>query len=290
MKDKYSIVSGFCKAIKNWKWILAAWIIALLITAAFVLPLRAAVNNILGSSMITEKLKDGINLDVFANSGFPLKVITGYFGSALPLFLFIGFLFNVFLSAGFFGAMSGKPDTQAAKGFFASASSNFWSFLLISLIIYSIMLLLSLVIIIVPVIFLRESADESTPVVAGKITLAVLLILLPVVIAVADYSRAWQVTSSRKNAFIAIGNGFKYAFRSFFSGYFNLAVVMIMQVLLSLLAFSIISGWKPGSGGGIFLMFLVSQSFFIIRILFRTWRYGTATSLFDKQTGDRSPA
>jgi hypothetical protein len=38
---------------------------------------------------------------------------------------------------------------------------------------------------------------------------------------------------------------------------------------------------KPDTGTGIFLMFLLSQIMFIVKIYLRTWRYGIITSKFE---------
>jgi len=55
----------------------------------------------------------------------------------------------------------------------------------------------------------------------------------------------------------------------------------IMQVIFGLLVLNLVGLWKPVTGGGVFLLFLVSQFLFIIRIFLRVWRYGGVTNLME---------
>jgi hypothetical protein len=55
-----------------------------------------------------------------------------------------------------------------------------------------------------------------------------------------------------------------------------------IQVLFAGFVLKFISGMGPHSAGGVFLLFLLSQFLFIIRILLRVWRYGSVTSMYEK--------
>jgi membrane protein YdbS with pleckstrin-like domain len=61
-----------------------------------------------------------------------------------------------------------------------------------------------------------------------------------------------------------------------------MAVVLIVQILFGWLIFSIIPGMRPASGGGVFLLFLLSQILFIIKLMLRAWRYGSVTSMLEQ--------
>lgn len=56
---------------------------------------------------------------------------------------------------------------------------------------------------------------------------------------------------------------------------------MIIQILYGWLVLNIISGIKPVTGGGVFLLFILSQLLFIIKILLKGWRYGSITKLME---------
>jgi hypothetical protein len=56
-------------------------------------------------------------------------------------------------------------------------------------------------------------------------------------------------------------------------------ITIVVQILFVLLALTIIGYWKPVTGGGVFLLFLVSQLLVITRLTLKTWRYGCITFL-----------
>jgi len=58
-------------------------------------------------------------------------------------------------------------------------------------------------------------------------------------------------------------------------------IIMVLIVLFGWMAAKIIGIWKPGTGGGVFLLFVVSQILFFIKVLLKAWRYGSVTSLME---------
>ena len=56
---------------------------------------------------------------------------------------------------------------------------------------------------------------------------------------------------------------------------------MIIQALYGWLVLSIITGMKPVTGVGVFLLFILSQLLFFIKILLKGWRYGSVTRLME---------
>jgi hypothetical protein len=41
----------------------------------------------------------------------------------------------------------------------------------------------------------------------------------------------------------------------------------------------LINAWKPVTGGGVFLLFIVSQIIFFLKAGLKVWRYGSVTAL-----------
>jgi hypothetical protein len=113
------------------------------------------------------------------------------------------------------------------------------------------------------------------------ITGGIFFLILPVFLLITDYARAWQAASPKKDAIRALGNGFRYTFRYFFSSWIMMFFILVLQVSFTVLAFMVITRMKPGTGGGVFALFLLSQAMFIIKIFLRTWRYGIVTSKFE---------
>lgn len=61
------IISGAVRSIKSIKGILAIWLTTLFLVSLVAMPLKSSVKSVMGSSMITEKLNEGINIDVLTD-------------------------------------------------------------------------------------------------------------------------------------------------------------------------------------------------------------------------------
>jgi hypothetical protein len=277
-----NLLSGATRSLKSWKWILIIWFSSLFLAGLLVLPAKAAFSNVLGSSMITEKLKDGIDVEVLVDFGSNMSNIISSFSTGFLLVISLGFFMNVFLSGGLFSSLRNSANKFGSSLFFGKAGANFWSFLVITIIVFLIIFLLALLIIGIPVMIAMGSHSEGILFKTFKAASVVFLIILPVFILVADYARAWQSASSKSECFTAIGMGFRQTFRNFFSSCLIMAVVMIIQLLFSWFVYSVVVNMKAYTGGGLILLFLVSQFLFIIRLFLRTWRYGSVTSMFEK--------
>jgi hypothetical protein len=276
-----NLLSGAVRSFKSWKWILIIWFSSLLMAGFLVLPVKAAFSNVLGPSMITEKLKDGIDVEVLVDFGSNMSTIISSLSTGFLLVIILGFLMNVFLSGGLFSSLRNSECKFGSSLFFGQAGANFWSFLAITIIVFLLIFLLALLIIGIPVMIAQGSHAEGTLYNTFKAASAVFLILLPVFLLVVDYARTWQAASSGFACFKAIGMGFRQTFRNFFSSYLIMAVIMIMQLVFSWLVYSVVVNMKASTGGGLILLFLVSQVLFIIRLLLRTWRYGSVTVMYE---------
>lgn len=284
MNIKNPIISGAVRSIKSIKGVLAIWLATLFIVSLVAIPMKSSINSVLGSSMITEKLNEGINIDVLTDFGTNLSTIVSALRSGIFLLILSGFLLNVFFNGGLFTTLRNGEEKYSSSEFFSSAGTCFWPFLLITVIMSLIILILSLIVfgIAFGIAGAPDSPAEGARYKAAIIGGIIFVVILPVFILVADYARVWQVASTKSAGFKAIGVGFKQTFRHFFSSYPVMFVNMTIQVLFAGFVLKFITGMGPHSGGGIFLLFLVSQFFFIIKILLRVWRYGSVTSMFEQ--------
>lgn len=287
MNIKNPIISGAVRSIKSIKGVLAIWLCSLFLVSLVAIPIKSSVNRVLGTSMITEKLSDGINIDVLADLGTNLPTIVSALRSGILLLILSGFLLNVFFNGGLFTTLRSGEEKYSSSEFFSSAGTCFWPFLVITVIISLIILLLSFMIfgIALGIAVAPDSPPEGARIKAVIIGGIIFVVLLPVFILVADYARVWQVTSSKSAGFKAIGVGFQQTFRHFFSSYPVMFVNMTIQALFAGFVLKFITGMGPHSGVTIFLLFLVSQFLFIIKILLRVWRYGSVTSMYEQHPG-----
>jgi hypothetical protein len=277
------IISGAVRSIKSIKGILAIWLTTLFLVSLVAVPMKSSVKNILGSSMITEKLKEGINFDVLTDFGSNLPTIVSALRSGILLVILFGFLLNVFFNGGLFATLRNREEKYSSSQFFRSAGICFWSFLLITVIMSLIILLVSFMTFWIThwITVSFNSTQEGTRYKATIIGGILFVVILPVFLLIADYARVWQATSHKSTGFKAIGIGFKQTFSNFFSSYPVMFINMIIQALFAWFVLKFITGKGPQTGGGIFLLFVFSQFFFILKILLRVWRYGSVTSMYE---------
>jgi hypothetical protein len=284
MKMIKSIIAGAGTSVKLWRGILITWLLTLILVSILAIPLKGALKAAIGDSMITEKLADGFNTEIFTDLGSSLRVIVSFFSSGLMFLIFLGFILNVFLAGGLFSGLRKTNAFFTAPEFFRSSARNFWSFLIISLITRLIINFLSGLIIAVPLIVIstNESISTKASIIIVSVSGLISIIVIPLMLLVADYARAWQVSSKRPSCFKAIGFGFSEAFSKFRVSYPLMLVILIIQILFLCLVFTTIPGWRPVSAAGIFLLFLVSQLLFIIRTMLKVWRFGSVTALMEQ--------
>lgn len=276
--------SGFSRCRRAWKGILIIWILTLFLVSILALPLRAGINSVLGRSMVTELFNNGINIDVLTDFDKSLGTIISSFASGLSVVLLLGFIMNAFLSAGIFSLLR-TGEKPSSSLFFAGGASNFLSFLIITFISSAIIILLIILFFGVPLIIISAagSPQEGAVFKTGRILALLVVLIIPVFVLVADNSRAWQVSNARKAGFRSIGKGFSLTFSNFFFSYFFMVILLAVQILFGLLFFKILSGSHPVTGGGVFLLFIISQVLFIFKILLKTWRYGSISSLVESR-------
>jgi hypothetical protein len=286
MKVFIAIKSATLRSLKLWKGVLIVWFSSLLLVSMLAIPMRGALNSAFGRSMITEKLADGINIEVFMDLGATFRSLISYFSTGFFLAILIGFIINAFLTGGLFNSLKVSSGKFSTEEFFRSSAKRFWPFLVISLIISLIVLFLAILIIAVPVGIVSHADVKSDGAVfkTGIFVISVFLLLVMILFLVADYARAWQVSKEKNAGFKAIGFGFRHTFKTFLSSYPLMIIILIVQIFYGWLVLTILSGMKPATGGGVFLLFVLSQFLFFNKILLKAWRYGSVTSLMEQNT------
>lgn len=283
MKTFKALRTGLERSVKIWKGILVVWIFYLSFVSLLVLPMRSFLKSGFGNSMITEKLLDGFNIEVFSDLEQVSRSLVSSLSAGLFLAALLGFIMNAFLSGGLFHGLKADADKFRASEFFKASAKYFRTFLLITFIISIVILLFIIFIFYVPVALVALSEPESenviylTAIIAGLVFLILTLILL----SVADYARAWNAVREHPVCFRAIGFGLSRTFRRFRSSFTLIFIIAFIQVLFAAMILYLVGTWKPVSGWGVFLMFIVSQLMFILRILIKVWRYGSITNLME---------
>jgi hypothetical protein len=281
MKIFKAIGSGCTRALRSWKGVLIIWFLLFILISLVALPMKGVMKAGFGSSMITEKFADGFNLEAFSDLGATFRSLIQYFSTGLLILIFLGIVMNAFLTGGLFNSLKEVGKKFQVSEFFRTSAKYFWSFLGITLIISAIIVMLSLFIFIIPVSFAIQSNSipESAPYIIGGITISFSLLLTIILLLVADYARAWQAAHEKPACFKAIGFGFSRTFKKFRSSFPMMILIVTIQVIFSWLIIIITGLWRPVTGGGVFLLFIFSQVLFIVKIMLKTWRYGSVTAL-----------
>ncbi len=276
----YHLRTGAIRSLRLWKWILASWLISLLLVSLVVIPFRWQINTMLGSSFITGKITDGSIADVFSNQGTGLRLIISSFRGGLFFVILAAFLANIFMNGGIFTLLSSSDGKIDAAHFFAGAGKNFWSFLVITILVDLIIIIISLLIVGIPVSM--ATASGSSVLYILKLFSCVLILILPVLLLVSDYARAWQVVTDRKRPLTAIGKGFGNTFRHFTGSWTAMIIIILIQLGYVVTVLKFTGDTRPVSASLIFILFITIQAMIIIKIFLRTWRYGIVTSMFEK--------
>jgi hypothetical protein len=281
MKIFKAIGSGCTRALRSWKGVLIIWFLSLILVSLVALPMKGVMKEGFGSSMITEKFADGFNLEAFSDLGATARNLVQYFSSGLLILIIFSILINAFLTGGLFSSLKGSETKFRVSEFFRTSAKYFWSFLVITLIISAIIVMLSLFIVVIPVSFAIQSntAPESAPYIIGGITITFFILLTVILLLVADYSRAWQAAREKPACFKAIGFGFSRTIKKLRSSFPMMILIVAIQLIYSWIIIIITGLWRPVSGGGVFLLFIFSQVLFIVKIVLKTWRYGSVTAL-----------
>jgi len=284
MKISTSLGTGFRRTLKTKKSILIAWFCILILVLVFAFPLRSSLRSAFGSSMITEKFTDGMNIEAFTDLGPAFKSLMSFFTAGFLFTFLAGFLLNAFLTAGLFGSVKKDDMKFSSREFFSSAAGNFPGFLLISLILSLIIDALFLLIIVLPagIASVSETISDSNIFIILVIAGTIYLLILPVMFLVVDYARAFKTAREDASLFGAIGKGFSFTFSNFRKSYGMMLLLVLAQIALGIVVMLILPGWKPGTGGGVFLLLIVSQLLFILRLFLKTWRYASVTSMMNE--------
>jgi hypothetical protein len=286
MKIWASIKTGFIRTIKSSGSVIYVWFCMFLMVLIFVHPLKNSLQSAFGSSMITDRLVDGFDFEVFADLGSILGSILSFVASGFMLLFVTGFILNSFLTAGLFRAVSKNKEKFSSQEFFRSCSANFWPFMLISLVITVIIAFVSIILISVPMIIisLSETMSEKSAYTLVVVSVIILLLLVPVSFLITDYARAWKAVHENNSVLRAISFGFGKTLYNSWSAYFMMALLTGIQLIFLIAVLFFMPLWRPTSDAGLLLMFIVSQLLLYTRLLLKTWRYASVTSMMEITT------
>jgi len=278
-----TFISGFQKTLRSIKFVLLAWVATFILGSIFAFPVKAGLKMAAGSSMVLDRTQDGILIDIFADMGRSFKTITFMGLSGLILVVVAGFMVNAFFTRGIFGVMRYNTGKARFSEFFSHTSENYWSFLGISVLLRFVIFILSLIMIIIPLSALGpgQSLNLQKAIVTASVSAVCFLFVIPVLILVSDYARAWLVVHPSASFWKSVGSGFSITFNRFFLSYFYVMLLCGLQSAFFVLSFSLMGDWKP-TGVGTLIFIIAFQVVFVAGIFMRYWRFAGIISLVEQ--------
>jgi len=286
MKVFISLQTGFLRSLRSWKGVLMVWLILFILVSVFMYPFRSSLGSAFGTSMITEKLAGEFDIAVFTDLGSTMKSLLSFFTAGFLIVYLTGFIINAFLTGGLFNSLRKDSGNFSYQEFFRAGSKNFLSFLVISFIVTLIIYFLFGIILLVPIsiISFSETISEKGSYIIVICALAFFLMILPILFLVADYARAGKAANENDSCFRALGFGFRQTFGELKSSYVLMLFLIMAQIALGVIILLILPAWRPVKGGGVFLLLIISQLMFYFRLLLKTWRYASVTSLMENSS------
>jgi hypothetical protein len=284
MKLLIAIKTGFSRSLKSWKGILVFWVVSFFSVSLIVTPLKAGLKASLGSSMITEKLVKGIDVDVLGDLGVNLHSMYSSLTSGLLILSVVAVLLNIFITGGLFDSVKNGSSGLFSENFFRASAKNFWSYLIITLMLYLIIITLIIVVVVIPV-SVASNADSAPEGIVFRIlfiSMSVFMLAMTVILLVGDYARAWQAAHAGSAGFRALGFGFSQTFRTFLSSFPLMLILLLLQAIVAWILFKVLAGLVPAKGGGVLVLFLITQAIFFLKLFLKVLRYGSVTFLMEQ--------
>jgi hypothetical protein len=283
MKLLLAIKTGFSRSVKSWKGILIFWVVAFFSVSLIVAPLKAGLKSSLDSSMITEKLVKGIDIDVLGDLGINLHSMYSSLTAGLVILSLVAVLFNIFITGGLFDSVKNGSAGFFPENFFRASAKNFWSYTVITLMLYLIIIALIVVIVVIPVSVANnaDSAPEGMVFRILVICMSAFMLAMTIILLVGDYARAWQAARSQSAGFKALGFGFRQTFRTYLSSFPLMLIMLVLQGIVAWMMIKVIAGIVPVKSGGVLMLFLISQLIFFLKLFLKVLRYASVTSLME---------
>ena len=283
MKIIYSLKTGFQRSVRSWKAALIITLALLFLISFSIIPFNSVLKSSFGSSASADELVENINFDIVTDLSNILKNFGSFFSSGILLLIIAGMIVLTFFSGGLFNSLKSEQGKFSVAQFFRSSAEYFWPFLGISVIVGLLIGFISVFLtgIIMGIMFAGDPVSNSATRIISIVSVMILAVEITVLFLVADYSRAHYLAEKKPKIFNSVGYGFKMTFGSFSSSVPMMFILTIVQIMFVWMMASMFFIWKPSTGTALFLMFIISQLMFFLRILLRSWRYASVTSMME---------
>lgn len=264
------------------------WLLSVASLLFIVVPAEKNAGIILDGSLLPELYNDEYDIDAVIAI---FKAVIPSLTSLIISLLLIGtiiFLTNTFLTAGLFRILAGRQGKPySRKIFMMGADRGFGAFLFVALSVALILFLLILIVLIIPqaVIFFNEVACPYNRII--QITcLALLLLLLPVGLLLADYSRVLITGNKWLKPVRALTYAVKCLKGKFVTGYIIVASCALVSCFSGIAGLALFFYARTGGRSGMLCMLAFSMALLFFRVWVRTVRFGAVSALHESRPAE----
>ncbi|RLD68731.1 MAG: hypothetical protein DRI95_02165 [Bacteroidetes bacterium] len=274
---------GFIQTAKFPRMLFILYFANILMALIFALPFFSALKNSAGNSDFLNGLLEGFDFTVFSNlmyySGKAFAVLTG----SIKWLVLAYFLLSVFLTGGIIRSLN--DDKFSTSSFFGAGAHSFFRFLGLSLIIVLFQIIFLLLIFIPVGMYIgknfSEFQSEITAYYIGFSALGLYALVFLLISMIGDYGKFYLELNNSFNIFKGFWGGVKYVFKHFLKTYVLYLILLFLPAVIMYVYLYLEQDIKMATGIGILLVFLMQQSFILLRVFLRTWILSSQLMIYD---------
>ena len=271
-----SLKTGFSQMFRTKRMLFIYYGINLVFGLIVMLPARALVKSIAGSTLTGGRLAGNLDIE------FILELIIQQHGAVAELFGLVAgaailyLLVELFLSGGAFSVFAAGGSWDAGA-FWSGSARHFGRFCRLALWYIPVFVLLYLI-----QYLIRIETSEAAIFWSRAIRVAIGYIALIISYMIFDYARILVVLTDEHAMRKAIWRGIKFTFRRFFRTFTLALAVFILGLALLFVYNPIADALHAPTVFAVLLMFLLQQIYMLIRMALKLTLYSGQTALYEK--------
>ena len=286
-----SLQSGFSWMWRNKRIVLFFYLSSLLFGVILMLPVRSALSQFIGSSLMGKELGGLMNMDFLfeflTHNKIFLPVMTGIIGGVAVLY----WLTNLFLSGGTFALVVNKEDYTAVNfwGYSAKYFGRFFRLFFVSLPLLMLFLLIPFIETGLQRLIFGSDPYQYITYWGGWIKIVIRAFAILFYMIIFDYARIYTVATDEKRMRRAIWEGLSFTWKNI-GTVFMLAFSIALIGYLSLFIYNpVANALSAPSGYVIFILFLVQQLYIFFRMMVRVTLYSSEVFLYGQLLEKSAP-
>lgn len=274
---------GFIQTAKYPRMWFILYFANLFLALLLALPFFSALNANFGHSDFYLQLLDGYDATVVNEFNY-------YFGDALKAVfsnikwvVLAYFLLSIFLTGGIIRTLN--EDKFSTSSFFGGSAYSFFRILGLSILISIAQIIFLIAIgalagIIIDNYKNNFSSELSYLTVAG-IAAAIYFFIFIIFNMASDYGKFYMELNDTHNIFKAFWNGIKYVFKHFLKTMSLYLILLFLPAVIMYVYLYFEKDYKMATSVGILIVFLMQQTFILLRVFLRTWILSSELKLYD---------